>query len=448
MDFELPFGLTPLSGSLPQDHRRYYILPGPMGTSQTIQRMRKVVSSTLESMRKGVTKGKRVFEIRRIIGEIIAPCATKDYYCYAKALYEYCRDRIKYTFDPVGVELVESPERILLESRIADCDSIVTVLATLYEAIGFPARFVTVRADPMRPDDYSHVFLEVNLPRHGWVAADPTMPDKQFGWAPDPKFPRKNWPASLDPESDVRDDVLEAPKPIGGLGMYNIKSDDLVGHLDMQAQQYPVVTTPGPTYTRMNEPSFIERLAWSRHFTRPIVAPPKPWGGLYGIQSRRATAMNDYLNLTQVRYARPLMGLGAMTADQSVKAAAMLQVLKNYQSRLRAWKGIGYDPGLVLSNLEAEVLVMQSAISAGNWDAVQTIYKVNVASAEKALAEAQATKSYGDMTATQTLAVGPYANKGGIAYALTKNSVSGETDWAKIGLIAGAALLLVFLVKE
>ena len=218
MDFELPFGLTALPSALPADHHRYWIAPGPIGTDQTIQRMRKVVSSTLESMRKGVTRGKRIFGIRKLIGEIIQPCEPKNYYCYAQKLYEHCRDQIKYTFDPVGVELVESPELILLESRIADCDSIVTVLATLYEAIGLPARFVTVKADPLRPDDYSHVFLEVNLPKHGWVAADPTMPDKSFGWRPDPKFKYKNWPASLDPDSDVRDDVLE-PQSVSAQGV-------------------------------------------------------------------------------------------------------------------------------------------------------------------------------------------------------------------------------------
>jgi hypothetical protein len=222
------FSLQDLSTPLPQDHQRKYILPGPAGTEQTIQAMRKIVSSTLASMRKGVTKGKRVFEIRRIIGEIIAPCSPKDYYCYCKSLYEYCRDQIKYTFDPVGVELVESPERILLESKIADCDSIVTVLATMYEAIGFPSRFVTVKADKLRPNDYSHVYLEVNIPGRGWVAADPTMPTKEFGWAPDPQFPATRWPASLDPESDVRDDVLEL-KPIaaGVSGMGNLHGENI-----------------------------------------------------------------------------------------------------------------------------------------------------------------------------------------------------------------------------
>lgn len=202
--------------------------------------MRKVVSSTLASMRKGVTRGKRVFEIRRLIGEIIQPCTPKDYYCYAKSLYEYCRDRIRYTFDPVGVELVESPERILFESKIADCDSIVTVLATMCEAIGLPCRFVTVKADKFRPNEYSHVYMEVNIPNRGWVAADPTMPTKEFGWSPDPKFPTKRWPASLDPESDVRDDVLEL-KPIvagvSGMGNFGYMGEELIQPQGVQQAQ-------------------------------------------------------------------------------------------------------------------------------------------------------------------------------------------------------------------
>jgi hypothetical protein len=206
-----------LSKELPADHTRQYISSGAAGTAQTIQGMRKIVSESLRRMQRGVTHGKRAFSVRQLIGQIIAPCATKDYYCYAKALYEYCRDRIKYTFDPVGVELIEAPERILFESRIADCDSIVVVLATLVEAIGLPARYVTIRADLQRPNEYSHVYLEINIPGKGWVGADPTMPKKQFGWRPDPRFPATRWPASLDPEdaeANATDDILEMPRMV------------------------------------------------------------------------------------------------------------------------------------------------------------------------------------------------------------------------------------------
>jgi len=193
--------LPKLSGSLPSDHRRMLIASGPRGTEQTIHVMQQLVA-----------QGKRDFRVRDKLYAIIASCSSKDYYCYAKALYEFCRDQIKYVFDPNGVELVESPYRVL-ESRVADCDSIVMLLAALCEQAGLRCRYVTIKADAERPDEYSHVYLQISVPGHGWVSADPTMPLQDFGWEPDPKYPRTTWSASSDAPEDREGDAMT------GLGM-------------------------------------------------------------------------------------------------------------------------------------------------------------------------------------------------------------------------------------
>jgi hypothetical protein len=272
-----------LSQALPADHTRQYISSGAAGTAQTIQGMRKLVSESLRRMQRGVTHGKRAFNVRQLIGQIIAPCPAKDYYCYAKALYEYCRDQIKYTFDPVGVELIEAPERILFESKIADCDSIVVVLATLVEAIGLPARFVTVRADLQRPNEYSHVYLEVNIPGKGWVGADPTMPKKEFGWRPDPRFPATRWPASLDPEdadANATDDVLEMPNMVNpsvrGMGyMGEGYTPGVTERVD--AGGWPGRDLRAVTMSRfpMTKPGLGSASDWARHVKsiRPVKPP-------------------------------------------------------------------------------------------------------------------------------------------------------------------------------
>lgn len=179
-------GLARLSSQLPSNHSREVIAGGNLGTAQTIRRMRDLV-----------TNGKRDFRVRKQLGSIISRCPSKDYYCYGKAAYEFCRDQIRYVFDPNGVELIEAPYQIF-QSGVADCDSIVVLLATLGEQLGFQCEFVTVRADKLRPNEFSHVYVQMKIPGHGWVAADPTMPNQQFGWRPGEGMPVKTWPASND----------------------------------------------------------------------------------------------------------------------------------------------------------------------------------------------------------------------------------------------------------
>jgi hypothetical protein len=200
--------LPSISAPLPLGHLRTWIPGGNLGTAATISRMRDLVS-----------QGKRDFRIRELVGKLVQPCPAKDYYCYAKAAHEFCRDRIKYVFDPNGVELIEEPWKIV-ESGVADCDSIVVLMSALCETMGFPCRFVTIKADKKRPGDFTHVFMEVNVPGKGWIGSDPTQPDKPFGWKPPAHFPRKDWPASNDENEPGRES-----DPMAGLGQLSPETE-------------------------------------------------------------------------------------------------------------------------------------------------------------------------------------------------------------------------------
>jgi len=199
-------GLTDLPSPLPTGNHRAWIPAGNAGTEVTIRAMQAQVET-----------GKRDPRIRELAGKLIQGCPGKDYFCYAKAIADYCREEIKYAFDPVGVEYIEHPAWVL-QNKIADCDSICVLLASLYENIGLASRFVTIKADPRQPNEYSHVYLQVAVPKHGWVSADCTMPTKPFGWSPPERFAKKYWPASKDsqeayPEFDTMTGMGEGPIP-------------------------------------------------------------------------------------------------------------------------------------------------------------------------------------------------------------------------------------------
>lgn len=178
--------LVDISGGLPADQVREYIPDGDAGTAETIKRMQQLVG-----------RGKRDKEVRVKVGEIIAPCQNKNHLCYLKALYEFSKTKIKYAFDPNMVEFIENPAYVL-RSKIADCDSIVVVLCSMAEGIGLASEFVTVKADPQRPNEFSHVYCRSMVPGVGWVSMDPTMPKQNFGWEVPGAFPRKYWHASPD----------------------------------------------------------------------------------------------------------------------------------------------------------------------------------------------------------------------------------------------------------
>jgi hypothetical protein len=176
---------------------RHWIPSGDLGTSETISAMQKMVDT-----------GKRSPRVRELAGSLIRDLPKKNYYAYAKAIFDFCRDKIQYAYDPHGVEWVESPERVL-DAGIADCDSICVTFASLCENVGLPCQFVTIRADKSRPNEFSHVYARVKIPGKGWVGADCTM-QHDFGWEPT-GYELKTWPASST-------DVGVAPEEISGLG--------------------------------------------------------------------------------------------------------------------------------------------------------------------------------------------------------------------------------------
>jgi hypothetical protein len=185
--------LSEISSPLSSQHSRVLIKDGEAGTAETIRLMQQIVA-----------KGKRDNAVREVVGKILSGeipglplCTQKDYRCYAEAIFLYCRDQIKYAYDPHLVEYLEHPA-VLLKNKIGDCDSKCILMASMFEQIGFQTQFATVKADPQRPQEFSHVYCRVQIPRKGWYAVDATMPGKPFGWEPPEFFGRKYWHGSTD----------------------------------------------------------------------------------------------------------------------------------------------------------------------------------------------------------------------------------------------------------
>ncbi len=103
----------------------------------------------------------------------------KDYLSEIIAVRNAVAAHVRYLNDPVGVELVKDPERLVEEIEstgrgIGDCDDIATLIATMLRQLGRTVEFVTVGFDSGQPGNFSHVFVRVKDPKSGkWIVCDP-----------------------------------------------------------------------------------------------------------------------------------------------------------------------------------------------------------------------------------------------------------------------------------
>jgi len=106
---------------------------------------------------------------------------------------------VRYTKDPFRIEVLHSARR-MLELKAGDCDDMTIVLGALIKSIGHAVRIVLTGPDPLRPDLFSHIYLEA---RHHdqWIPLDATMP-YGMGWSP--RTPVRQVLSIEEEQSDVR----------------------------------------------------------------------------------------------------------------------------------------------------------------------------------------------------------------------------------------------------
>jgi hypothetical protein len=153
--------LVPLSGTLRS-------MPGGM----------RAPYFTLRQMRRLVNEWKTAPEILQAATNLVFTVPSGDDWREAAALFEWVRDGVRYLRDVHGIEVLSTPG-VTLQRRVGDCDDKATLLATLFEAVGLPTRFVIAG---YRGPDFEHVYLQVLIGGQ-WIDADATEP-YPMGYAP------------------------------------------------------------------------------------------------------------------------------------------------------------------------------------------------------------------------------------------------------------------------
>lgn len=136
---------------------------GDYGAGQTLTRMTDLANRAL-----------RVPLVVETANGIAATVPPRDYLATAQAIRAWLQRHFRFVRDPLGVELIRTPEYQLRQWMTAgfitgDCDDVAVLGAALGKAVGIGARFVAVGFQPRGP--LVHVFTILTGRRDGGIGS-------------------------------------------------------------------------------------------------------------------------------------------------------------------------------------------------------------------------------------------------------------------------------------
>jgi len=153
--------------------------PQLTGTVMQIAEGRAGVNQTIYVMRQLVDAGKVDMRIRQCALNLIRLVPQKDFDAEIVTIFEFVRDRIRYTHDVVGVETL-APAYRTLEIEQGDCDDKSVLLAALLESIGVETRFIITG---YHGDTFEHVYVGAIDSQGRLIPLDSTE-NHMAGWEP------------------------------------------------------------------------------------------------------------------------------------------------------------------------------------------------------------------------------------------------------------------------
>ena len=135
--------------------------------------------TTLQGMVRAIQgpRGEASLLVRSKTEQVIGELWPKDYVGEISAICNWVSQHVIYTNDPMHVELLKDPQRLVEEIETrgyarGDCDDMACLIATMALQVGRHAQLVV--AGFKQPGEYSHVFARVQEPRTGkWIVCDP-----------------------------------------------------------------------------------------------------------------------------------------------------------------------------------------------------------------------------------------------------------------------------------
>jgi transglutaminase-like putative cysteine protease len=107
-----------------------------------------------------------------LVRDITRGLPPADKLAEATTIFEWAMRHIRYVKDPVGVELIMPPNR-LVQLGAGDCDDLSIFMVSALESLGICARFVAIQTRPNA--GYNHVYPQGWI-NNRWVSFDLASP--------------------------------------------------------------------------------------------------------------------------------------------------------------------------------------------------------------------------------------------------------------------------------
>lgn len=248
---------------------RQPLMNGEAGTAQTIQVMRKLVDNALNDstfVRKAV--------------DIVRPVAAFNEEAEVQAIFNWVRANIRFVKDPYTKEKLIPPQE-LLKIRSADCDCQSMLTAALAMAVGYAARWITLSTQAQSPDEFTHIFTEVEVPSGSnvWVPIDTARADSVFGVEPPMYYRKRAWDVASDRYVDLQGNMRRVKFLSGYVGM---------------GQDGGVDWTPIVSQSIAETPAIIAAVSGRGSATSPYGSYATPYTPGYGIPQAGYVAPGTY----------------------------------------------------------------------------------------------------------------------------------------------------------
>lgn len=257
------------------------LLEGERGTAQTIHLMRRLIDQALNDS-----------QFIRFAIDLVRNVPAYDEYGEVFSLFTWVQGHIRYTKDPVTKEKLYPPME-LLKIRAGDCDDIAMLLGALAIALGYPARLVTVAANPDYPQEFSHVYTEVEVPAGSgrWVAVDAARPGSEFGREPTVFFRKKAW--------SLMDESAQDLRGLSGYLGLGIDWGDITSQALTETPAIIAAASGGPTSMRLPTGAVVSTgspyASFMTPYTPGYAVPAAGYGGLSDISSSMFSSVLPWL---------------------------------------------------------------------------------------------------------------------------------------------------------
>jgi hypothetical protein len=163
----------------PDQVSRWALAEGDAGVQQTIALMYRMVDDAVKDP-----------VVNRTAVELLRGVPEWNPQADAQAIFDFVHQNFRFVNDPIGPSggtQALRPVRELLKLRAGNCANFSILVASLAGTVGYRVRFVTVAHDSADPNQFSHIYPEIEVGGQ-WIACDAARPGAQLGRRPEVSY--------------------------------------------------------------------------------------------------------------------------------------------------------------------------------------------------------------------------------------------------------------------